>query len=121
MLARQLGLGVAEAATGYGIQQLREIAVDQRHDCLALRIAEADIVLDQLWTLVGKHQPGIKHSAEGRSRLRHGSRSRKNDLVHRAFLELVRQDWSGGVGSHSAGIWASVAFTDALVILCRGE
>src|SRR5438309_1696388 len=121
MLARQLWFGVAEAATGNGMQQLREIAVDQRHDRLALRIAEADIILDQLGTLVGKHQPGIKHSAEGRSCLGHGSGSRKNDLLHRPLLEVVGQDRSGGIGTHSAGIWAGVAFTDALVILCRGE
>ena len=53
------------------LQQLGEVAVDQRHDRLAFGVAEADIIFDQLGAVGGQHQPRIKHAAERRSGIRH--------------------------------------------------
>src|SRR5690349_21170676 len=48
MLAGQLRLELAEPSGRDGVEQLGQIAVNQRHDRLAFGIAEADVIFDQL-------------------------------------------------------------------------
>ena len=104
-----------------GVEQLGEVAFDQGHDRLALGVAEADVILDQLGPRVGEHQPGIEHSAERRPGGGHRARGGAHDLVHRPSFELRREHGSGGIGAHPAGVRTGIALAHALVILGRGE
>ena len=53
------------------MKQRSEIAFDPRHDRLAFRVAETNIIFNQLGPLRGQHQSRIKHAAKRCSRLRH--------------------------------------------------
>ena len=54
-----------------GEQRRQQIGLEPQHQRLAFRIAEADIVFDELWRAVLDHQPGIEHALELRAGLRH--------------------------------------------------
>ena len=53
---------------------------------LALRIAEADVEFQDFWALVGHHQAGIQHAAEGAARALHGMDGRHQEL----FFDAVQ-------------------------------
>ena len=110
-----------EAAGRHRVQQFGEIALDQRHDRLALGIAEADIIFDELGSVGRKHQPGIKHAAKRRSCGGERPRRGEHDFVHRTFLQLRREHRCRRVGAHPTGIGTGIAFTDALMVLSRGQ
>ena len=53
---------VGEAALGRGEGEGGEVRAQQRQDRLGLRVAEADVVLDEARAVGGQHQPGVEHA-----------------------------------------------------------
>ncbi len=78
----------SEAAIRGGIQQRQQVAVEPAQQHLAFRIAEADIVFDQLGPIGGDHQPGEQHAAERRLGIGQGAGGGLHDLGKRAALDL---------------------------------
>ena len=95
-----------EPPLGGGEQRRQEIGVEPQHQRLAFRIAEADIVFDELWRAVLDHQPGIEHALERRAGVSHRAHRRLDDLRHDAAAERGRHDRRRRVGAHAAGVGA---------------
>jgi hypothetical protein len=104
-----------------GDQRRHQIRHQPQHQHLAFRIAEADIVFDQLRAALGDHQPGKQHASVGRAHRLHGAHGRLDDLVHYALVHFRRHDRRRRIGAHAAGVGTLVAVADALVVLRRGK
>ena len=104
-----------------GEQDLDEIALEPHHQHLALGIAEARVVFDQLRPLRGQHQPGIEHARIGHALIRQRLDGRRDDLCQDFAFEDRGQHARRAIGAHAAGVRAGIAIADALVILRRAE
>ena len=102
-------------------QRRQKIRHQPQHQHLAFRIAEADIVFDQLRAIFGDHQSGEQHAFVGRAHRLHGAHGRHDDLVHHALVHFRRHDRRRRIGAHAAGIGTLVAVADALVVLRGGQ
>ena len=108
---------VLQPAVGAGDQRRHEVGLEPHHQHLALGIAEAAVVFEDLRALRGDHQPGIEHALERRAVRGHGARGRQDDLVHGALLHGGVEDRRRRIGAHAAGVGALVAVEGALVVL----
>ena len=70
-------------------QRRHKVGAQPQHQHLALRIAEARVVLDQLRAIRGDHQSGEEDALERRAHLLHGAHRRRDDLLHGAAGHLV--------------------------------
>ena len=110
-----------ELAGGAQPHDVRQIVAQPHHQHLALRIAEAGVVFDQLGAVRRQHQPGEEHALIGVPLFAHGAHGGLDDLGHDAGLQFRRQHRRGGIGAHAAGVGAGIPVADALVILRRAE
>ncbi|GAV36827.1 hypothetical protein ROTAS13_04516 [Roseomonas sp. TAS13] len=108
---------ILQLSVAGGDQRRQQVGAQPRHQHLAFRVAEADIVLDQLRPLRRQHQPREEHAAEGRAAPRHLRQGRPDDPLHGLGLERLGEGRGGGIGAHAAGVRTGVAIADALVIL----
>ena len=111
---------VLQPAVGAGDQRRHEIGLEPHHHHLALGIAEAAVVLEDLRALRRDHQPGIEHALERHAVRGHGARGRQDDLVHGALLHGRVEDRRRRIGAHAAGIGPLVVVEGTLVVL-RGD
>ena len=108
-----------ELPVGAGQQHFGEVALQERHQRLAFRIAKAAVEFDHLRPAAGEHQPRIDHPAVVDSPLAQGLHHRlQDDLSHLLQARLIQQ-WRWRVGPHAAGVGACIAFADAFVVLRR--
>ena len=84
---------------------------------LGLRVAEADVELEDLGALVREHQPGIEHASKRAPGSLQGVDGRDEDLALDLFHQVGRDDRGGREGAHAAGIGALVVVVGAFVIL----
>ena len=112
---------VGEHPVGRGHQRRQQVRLEARHQHLALRVAEADVELDQLGALLGDHQPGVEHALVRLALGLHGGHGGRDDLVHDPPLHLGRHYRRRGIGAHAAGVRPGLAVADPLVVLRRGE
>ena len=75
--------GVEHAVDG-GEQRRQQVRFEPQHQHLALGIAEAHVVLDQLGPILGDHEAGEQHALERRAARGHAAHGRPDDLVHGA-------------------------------------
>mmetsp|Transcript_76657 Transcript_76657/g.165874 ORF Transcript_76657/g.165874 Transcript_76657/m.165874 type:complete len:694 (+) Transcript_76657:3096-5177(+) len=98
-----------------------EVALQQRHDRLRLRVSEAAIELDDLRAVCREHQPGEEAAPELRLLTLHPLDGRHEDLPLDA---LEHRGVDGGrrrEGAHAAGVRALVPVEGALVVLRRRQ
>ena len=76
---------VAEHARGAAVQQLAEIGHQPGQQRLAFRVAEADVVLQQLRAARRQHQAGVEDAPVGRAFRGHAGDGRPHDLGHGAL------------------------------------
>ena len=107
---------------GAAEQQLAEIGHQPRQQRLAFRVAEADVVLQQL--------RAARRSASGRRRARPGRACLRRPCRRRSAgtISAIARSVSAGrharrrrIGAHAAGVRAGVALADALVVLRGAE
>src|SRR5579872_4281214 len=91
-----------------------------QHQYLALGIAEADVVFDQLRPFVCDHQPSIQYALVGCAHRLHRPQGRHDDLGHDAGAHRVIDIRRRRIGAHAAGIRTLVAVKGAFVVL-RGR
>ena len=101
-------------------QRRHDVRHQPQHQHLALGIAEADVVFDQLRPRRRDHQPEIEHAGERHAHLLHRRDRRQHELVHGAAFHRRRHDRHRRIGAHAAGVGALVAVEHALVVL-RGD
>ena len=89
-----------------------EIGVQAIHERLGLRIAQADIELQDLGAGPGQHEAGVEESGKAG-----GFDGGIDDRVQDLAGERCGQDAGIAVGSHAAGVGAGVAIEDGFVIL----
>mmetsp|Transcript_2094 Transcript_2094/g.6157 ORF Transcript_2094/g.6157 Transcript_2094/m.6157 type:complete len:1145 (-) Transcript_2094:23-3457(-) len=98
-----------------------EVALQQRHDRLRLRVSEAAIELDDLRAVCREHQPGEEAAPELRLLTLHPLDGRHEDLPLDA---LEHRGVDGGrrrEGAHAAGVRALVVVEGPLVVLRRRQ
>ena len=110
---------VGEAALGRGEGEGGEVRAEQRQDRLGLRVAEADVVLDEAGAVGGEHQPGVEHADVRRAGAGEVVEDRLDERRHQ-LVGRVRNR-RRGVGAHPAGVRPGVALADALVVLGQGQ
>ena len=98
--------------------ELCEVGVEERETRLGFRVAEADVVLEH--TRAGRcdHEAGEQAAAEAQVLGGHATDGRLEDLLLDFGEDGSGGDGRGSIGAHAAGVGASVALTNALVILC---
>ena len=110
-----------EFALGGGEQDGRQIALHAAHERLALRIAEADVELDQLRAIGADHEPCEEYADEWPAFFFHAAQSRQDNALHGEIAHRVRENRRGRVGAHAARVRAFVAIVSAFVILCGDQ
>jgi len=88
---------------------------------LCFRIAEADVVLEDLGSSLGHHDTSEETADEDAARVAHAiNGSLKNSLVNVHVL-LSRDDRSRGVSAHATSVGTFVIIKDTLVILSERQ
>ena len=117
---RQLDRRV-ERARGRLRKVHEQVAREPRHEHLAFRVAETNVVLEHLRALGREHQPAEQHAAE---RCTAAARARAKVGKHRPLHHLVddvgSDERNRRVRAHAARVRALVAVERALVVL-RGR
>ena len=88
---------------------------------LALRVAEAHVVLDHLGPVGGEHHPRVEHPAVLDAFAREPVQGGPHRAVHHVVDRRGRHDRHRRVGAHAAGVGTGVAVADALEVLRGGE
>ena len=83
---------------------------------MGFRVAEAAVILDDLWPLWSDHQAEIQTTLECPSFRVHRFHGGKKNLPHTLLRNLRRVIGIRGDGTHSAGIQADVTIPNALVV-----
>ena len=110
-----------QLAVARGQQRRQQIGAQPQQQRLALRVAEADVELDQLRPVRGQHQPGEQDAAERRALPRHFGQRRADDPLHRRLLQRRRKHRRRRIGAHAAGVRPGIAVAHPLVVLRRAE
>ena len=74
-------------------------------------------MLEELDIIALDHEPGENDAGEGAALRRHAVDGGLNDVVHHLRLDGGGENGRGGVGTHAAGVEASVTLAHALVVL----
>ena len=99
----------AQSAVVHRLQDLQQIAVQQRQHHLGFRIAKAAVEFDHLRPPGGEHQAEIKHAPVIDSLRLQGGKGRLDDRAQCHLAQLRGQKWGWSVAAHATGILASVA------------
>ena len=93
-----------------------------QHHRLGFRIAEAAVELDDFGvTGFVDHQAGIEETGVHVAFIRHAAHGWPDHQVHDALVDVGGDNGRRGVGTHAAGVRATVAVADALVVLAGGH
>jgi hypothetical protein len=98
-----------------------EIGLHPAHERLALRIAEAHVVLEDARSALGEHQAEEKDAAELDAFLPHRVRGRQEHALLDLLVQAAVHDRNGREHAHPAGVRARVALAEPLVVLHRLE
>ena len=104
---------------GRGLEERAERRVEQRHQGLGLRVAEARVELDHLHPARGQREAGVQQPGERRAAARHLVDGRLQHPGEHVLDETLRRPRERRVGAHAAGVRAPVAVEDALEVLGR--
>ena len=104
----------SHAAISAGTRSLRS----RRQQCLALRVAEPHVVLDQPRPLPRQHQPGEQHPAERRPPRRHHPQRRPDEHLHRRHPVEPRHRRER---PHPPRVRPHIPVPHPLVVPCRAQ
>src|SRR6185295_393960 len=71
---------LVELAVDSRLEHFHQVRLEPHQQGLALRVAEADVVFQDLGTLVGHDETGVEHSFERRAATLHGVNSGDEDF-----------------------------------------
>ena len=99
----------------------REVGGEAQEHHLAVGVAEADVVLDELRALVGDHQPGVEQPSVVDAASAELVQGGLHEPVDHVVGEARLQPRQRAVGAHAAGVGPGVAVADPLEVLRRVE
>src|SRR6185312_9142952 len=117
-----LGLYLVQVPRQGMLDEGDKIALETQQDDFGFRIAHAAVKLEHFYTAARRnHEAGIKKTGVALTFLFHPAYRRLDDFPHYFSMEGGCNRWSGGIGTHAAGVGPLVAFLQSLVILARGQ
>ena len=113
--------GLGEAAGGGGVKQLGQGGGQAGQDGLGLRVAEADVELDDAQSAAGQGQTAVEQADEAGTAAGHLVHDGLGDLAHHLLGQVRRSPWQGRVGAHTAGVGAGIVVEEPLEVLGGGQ
>ena len=113
--------GLGEAAGGGGVEQLGQGGGQAGQDGLGLRVAEADVELDDAQSAAGQGQTAVEQADEAGTAAGHLVHDGLGDLAHHLLGQVRRSPWQGRVGAHTAGVGAGIVVEEPLEVLGGGQ
>ena len=104
-------------AQGDRLEDVVDVALEERQDDFRLRVAEAGVELDDLDALRGLHQTAVQDAGERAAFGHHRLRGLAHDLLVGELAVFLRDERKARVGAHTARVRALVAVEGALVVL----
>ena len=98
-----------------------QVAREPRHHHLALRVAEADVVLDDLRTVRGEHESGVEHAPVLDVERREPGEGGRDRPLHDLLHQRVGRHRDRRVRADAAGVGPEVAVAEPLEVLRRRE
>ena len=114
-------IGLIELALNHGFDQIDEVRADARQDALALRIAEAHVVLQHFRAALGDHDAGVQQPFIGALLAAQRVQRWDENFFYDAVFQLWRDQRRWGIRAHAAGVRTLVVVVHALVILRAGQ
>ena len=117
-----LQLDLVEPAVRSGLggcqQHLQQVRLEPHQNRLRLGVAQPAIELQRLG-LAGciNHQAGVQKAGVGNAVFFHATHSRQDDFAHGTGVHIGRDHRRRRIGAHAAGVGASIAVQQALVVL----
>jgi hypothetical protein len=106
---------------GAGEEDLGEVAIQERQHDFGFGVAKADVELDDASTSICDHDADVQHSAIDAGFIAQAFERWLDNLALDLLQNFGRDDRGRCVSAHAAGVLATVAIEDALVILRGGE
>jgi len=110
-----------QAVLGSRLQDVGQIRLQPHQQRLALRVAEAHVVLEHLRALARDHQPGVQHPQKRHAFAFHGVYGRHQDVRFDPPQHLVAHHRRWAVGPHAARVRSAVAVIGRFVVLSRRQ
>src|SRR6185503_13789495 len=110
---------LAQGSVDRRLEKFAKIGVQSHQDCLRLRVAETNVVFQDLWPVGGQHQPDKKNSVKRKAFLGRTAQGRLNYFADDASERFVVQYCRVGYRAHAARVWTGIVFAHAFVIASR--
>src|SRR5436190_11253445 len=117
-ILRPAKITITYAAFNRSLDRLHEIAFRAHEDRLGLGIAESAVEFEHLRPARRHHQAAIEYALVLHSFRLHASDGRPGDVLQQPIRHLLIEQAGKGIRTHTAGVRASVALADTLVVLC---
>jgi hypothetical protein len=104
-----------------GVEEIDYVGLEAEEDGFGLGVAEARVELEDHGAARRHHDAAEENAFEGFALRAHAVDYLLRDVVEKPAAHGRGGDAVGGVGPHAAGVEASVAFADALVVLRGGD
>ena len=105
------------AAGGHGLEDIIDIALEERQHHLGLGVAETGVELDDLDAVGSLHEAAVQDTAQRQSLGHHGPGGLAHDFRIGIIHFLGRDERQSGIGAHTAGIGPLVAVKRPFVVL----